>query len=206
MKKTQQNIMRIVIFILIATTILFYYIDLHTFSLVVLVFTVIYTINYFIEKNKNRDEKTIYKSELKDFLKTYDAILVNSEEIPPLNNRNVVRLTNISDLVDAQQEIRKPIYFKEYDKSCAFVLFDSLEVCVYLLKENDDIFCPYEDIINQNISRQKKDKSNNKEYNLLNSIDKTTIIKLDNKSLKISPIKKESLIKTDLLPKVKDTD
>ena len=64
----------------------------------------------------SRDEDSIYESELKNILKTYDAVLINSENIPDLVGRNIIKVSSIEDLIDAQVEIRKPVYYKkEFD-------------------------------------------------------------------------------------------
>ena len=68
----------------------------------------IYLITYLLE---NKDEESIYKSKLKRALKNYDAILVESQRFPELKGKNIIRVTNMDDLIDAQIEIRKPIYY-----------------------------------------------------------------------------------------------
>ena len=47
----------------------------------------------------SRDEDSIYESELKNILKTYDAVLINSENIPDLVGRNIIKVSSIEDLI-----------------------------------------------------------------------------------------------------------
>lgn len=160
--------------------------------------------NYFIKKNENKDEESIYNSKLKNILKTYDAILVNSEDVPSIKGRNVIKVTSMSDLIDAQIEIRKPVYYKKYENCCSFILLDSKEVCVYILKLNDSIVCPVEALIEENIDAPKA--NNGELIKTLKDLEKTTIIKIsDSKLYKVSPIRKKdnNKNKENPLPKVK---
>ena len=92
----------------------------------------------------------------------------------------------MDDLVDAQIEIRKPIYYMiEGEDSCSFVLLDNSEACIYILKQNENVTSPLELIINE------YEKHNDIDASLLEDIERTTIIKLNNmKSFKVSPYKK----------------
>lgn len=180
-----------------------------TLSAVVLLGIVIYSFD-------TKDEKTIYLSNLKKVLKSYDAVLVDSENLPELRGKNILMVTNVSDMIDAQIEIRKPIYYKREVDSCAFVIIDGKEACVYIMKLNNSVVSPLEIRINELLkeSAQKKNKKS-----VLSGIDKTTIIKLDNmKSYKVSPVRKDgendsqkssdksilNKLKKDFLPKLKD--
>jgi len=145
----------------------------------------IYLITYIYE---NKDEQSIYKSKLKKALRNYDAILVESQRFPDLKGKNIIRVTNMDDLIDAQIEIRKPIYYMvENETSCSFVLLDTNEACVYILKQNEEVISPLELIIEEH---EKKKNSNDDDSSLLEDIEKTTIIKLKNKTLKVSPYRK----------------
>lgn len=162
----------------------------------------------------NKDETSIYNSVLNNIIKTYDAVLINSENIPEIDDRNVIMVNSIEDLIDAQAEIRKPIYYKKEIDSCSFLLLDDKEACIYILKINDEVVSPLEVVL-----YEKMDKKNNKsdDAKLLDDIDKTTIIKLENnKSFKVSPIRDKAkkdeeisdkellgLLKEEYMPKLK---
>lgn len=167
-----------------------------------------------IDLFSNKDELSIYNSVMSNIIKTYDAVLINSENIPDIDDRNVIMVNSIEDLIDAQAEIRKPIYYKKEVDSCSFILLDDKEACIYILKLNDMVVSPLEAVL-----FEKENKKNNKsdDAKLLDDIDKTTIIKLENnKSFKVSPIrdkaKKEEeitdkellgLLKEEYMPKLK---
>ena len=56
----------------------------------------------------------------------------------------------MEDLVYAQMVIKKPIYFYEEEKHCSFVLIDAKEICVYILKaNNEDELQTFEDMFNK---------------------------------------------------------
>ena len=68
-------------------------------SLVTLIFLIVFIRN-------TRSEESIYKSTLRKILKNYDAILVQSYNFPKLSGKNIIRVTNLEDLMDAQLELR----------------------------------------------------------------------------------------------------
>ena len=150
-------------------------------AVVLLITLVTYILN-------TRNEEAIYNSTLKRVLNNYDAILVESHNFPDLKGKNIIKVTNMDDLVDAQIEIRKPIYYMiEGEDSCSFVLLDNTEACIYILKQNENVTSPLELIINE------YEKHNDIDASLLEDIERTTIIKLNNmKSFKVSPYKKKT--------------
>lgn len=159
---------------------------------------IILTINYIV---KTRSEKAIYKNFVKSTLKKYDAVLVSSNHLPDLTNKNIVRVDKFDDLIDAQIELKKPIYYKEYIDYIVFILIDNSEACVNIVKLNDTVNCEYEVKIEKKI-RENLVKDVDK--SLLDNIDKTTIIRLDNaKSFKVSPVRKELVPKKYFIKKTK---
>lgn len=138
---------------------------------------------------KKKEKISNFQSKMRNIWKIYDAIMVNTKTLPDLSDRNVVKVVSIENLIDAQIGIRKPIYYKDYITSCAYVLLGEKEACVLVMKENPDVICPYEIIVENGL------KGNNEkdiDHKLLDNIDKTTVIKIDdNKELKVSPIRDE---------------
>lgn len=160
--------------------------NLYTYLIVVGTLSVLIAIGLIIYVVNTRSEEAIYKNNLKKILSYYDAVLVESHNFPNLKGKNIIRITNIEDLIDAQIEIRKPIYYMiEGEDSCSFVLIDNNEVCVFILKQNETVESPLELIMNE------YEKNNDIDESLLEDIERTTIIKLNNmKSFKVSPYKK----------------
>lgn len=85
-------------------------------------------------------KESLYSRKLRKILSTYDNIIVNVEKLPVLNDLSVVNVTTFEELVDAQNEVRLPINFKE-NKSrhiAKFVLVRNNLAWVYTLKEGDE--------------------------------------------------------------------
>ena len=114
-------------------------------------------------------------------------------------------------MIDAQIEIRKPIYYKRADRSTLFVLLDDKQVCIFILKVDDSENSSFD----RWLSNLEKEKSKFDD-SILRDIENTTIVRLDNnKSYRIIPIRddKKKIIKDHKelektlleLPKLKDT-
>ena len=130
-----------------------------------------------------------FQSKMRDIWRIYDAVMVNTNNLPDLSDRNIIKVVAIENLIDAQMGIRKPIYYKDYTDSCAYVLLGEKEACVLILKEDPSVVCPYEKVIEDSIKNKDEEDIDHK---LLDNIDKTTVIKIDgNKELKVSPIREE---------------
>ena len=154
-----------------------------TVTLILFVIFILFCIN-------SRDEESIYKNKLNKLLKTYDSILVKSSTLPSLEDRNIIQVDSFQDLINAQLEIRKPIYYKLQVSCCSFLLLDDKEACTYILKSNDKVVSDLDILINENSIVNKKKEKN--DYSILKNIDKTSIIMLDNsKSFKVSPIREK---------------
>lgn len=153
---------------------------------------VIVLINFILS---NRSEEALYNSKLRSILKTYDSVLVKSKNLPKLDAKNIIRVDTIEDLVDAQMEIRKPIYYQEQTQSCAFVLLDNNEACIYILKQNDSVLCPVEITLNElDIKNKSEESKENISEELLKDIERTTIVRVNkNKYVKVSPIRNKKV-------------
>ena len=103
----------------------------------VLIVLIIYNFGFY-----SGDAKAIFNRKLDKILSLYDSVLVQSLDIPNLNGRNIIVVELIEDMIDAQIELRKPIYFVRNNYSCSFVLLDQKEALVHVMKFNDDIVDP----------------------------------------------------------------
>ena len=135
-----------------------------------------------------KEEK--YETKLKKILKTYDSVLVETRKVPVIDSEKVILVNSIDDLIDAQLELRKMIYYFKQSDNCSFVLFDQNQANIFILKSNEEVISPLEIEINNNKIKNKN--KNDIDEETLNEIDKTTIIKLPNdKAYKISPVRKQ---------------
>lgn len=139
--------------------------------------------------NSTNPEK-VYEKTVRDILNTYDSVLVKSNSVPNFEDRNIIQVMSIDDLIDAQLEIRKPICYMKQTESCSFALLDDREAYVYVEKLNQDVESPIEIEIKALKTRKKNEKEIDAE--ILKEIEKTTIVKLSNmKSYKISPVRQK---------------
>jgi len=184
--------------------------DMITFAIVTGTITVIFLFLFITELFANRSPEERYNTFLKDIMKSFDAVLVKTDDLPNIDSRSLVTVTNFEDLIDAQIEIRKPIYYKRADRSIIFILLDDKQACVCLVKVSDDEQSEFDKYI-----EEQKNKKAAFDESLFADIENTTIVRLDNnKSYKISPIrsgnkklknKREVKNVLDGLPKLKDT-
>ena len=186
MKKSRKIYLTIISIILCLFSILFIlkkdYI-LAIFSALFLTFSIILLIKDLFE------EKNLYKSEIKKILKTYDSILVEIKDLPKLSDKRIIITKYFDDMVNAEYELRKPIYYLNSDSSCDFVLLDKNDAYVYTIKNSKKIISPLELSLG---SRTKDEVYAEKEYELMDSLDKTSIIKIDDeKKYKVSPVRKK---------------
>lgn len=139
------------------------------------------------------DEYSIFLKEKKRILKTYNSVIVEVETLPNIAGKNIIKVKTFDDLIDAQLELREPIYYKNDNDSCFFLLLHYNEACIYILKLNNDVISPTE----LSIRYMKPDGTDNKtEYEtLLEAIEDTVVFKLDElRSYKISPIRNGEVI------------
>lgn len=161
------------------------------FSIILITLFIILTICLSIYIKEAPDEFTAFIKEKKRILRTYGSVIVEVEALPNIAGKNIIKVKTIDDLVDAQLELREPIYYKNDNDSCFFLLLHYNEACVYILRMNDDVISPTE----QSIRFMKPDVSDDKSNyeNLLDDVENTIVFKLDElRSFKISPIRNET--------------
>ena len=152
--------------VLLTTNYSTYAILTFTVSIVLITYTILYY-------NETRDIFSIYKNELKRILNSYDSMLVKSNTLPNMKNHNIIKVASMEDLVYAQMVIKKPIYFYEEEKNCSFVLIDEKEVCVYILKANEETITATDVVIDQIRTEMYKEDI---DHSILDDIENTTII------------------------------
>ncbi len=166
--------------------------DLTGFSIILGALFIILTICLGLYLKEEPDEYNAFIKNKKRILRTYDSIIVEVEDIPNIAGKNIIKVKSIEDLVDAQLELREPIYYKNDNDSCFFMLLHYNEACIYILKMNESVVSPTE----QSIRYMKEDKdSKDTSENILDNLENTIVYKLDElRSFKISPIKQEKAI------------
>ena len=151
---------------------------------------IILTICLGIYLREEPDEFSAFVKEKKRILRVYNSVIVEVEDIPNIAGKNIIKVKTIDDLVDAQLELREPIYYKNDNDSCFFLLLHYNEACIYILKMNDSVVSPTEQSI-----RFMKEEPTPKSENILEKLENTVVYKLDElRSVKISPVKTEEKI------------
>ncbi len=191
MKKSEKVLIVISILLIVVSIGIFLYFQAGITALfiysaaVCLTFALVFFISLFTNKENMND----FKEKVNKVLKTYDAVLVATSNLPDLTGRDIIKTVSIENLIDAQLGVRKPVYYKEYEDSCAFVLLDEKQAVVYVMKKDNDVVCPL-DITIAEIVKNKNNKD--VDHKILDDIDKTTVIKLSNdKSYKVSPVRED---------------
>lgn len=166
--------------------------DLLGFSIILGALFLILTVCLGIYLREEPDEYSTFVKNKKRILRTYDSIIVEVEDIPNIAGKNIIKVKSIEDLVDAQLELREPIYYKNDNDSCFFMLLHYNEACIYILKMNNSVVSPTE----QSIRYMKEDKdAKDISSNILDDVENTIVYKLDElRSFKISPIRNNQKI------------
>lgn len=160
------------------------------YAVIVLAIAVSFIIQELMYRFTGDTKEEKYETKLKKILKTYDSVLVETRKVPVIDSEKVILVNSIDDLIDAQLELRKMIYYFKQSDNCSFVLFDQNQANIFILKSNEEVISPLEIEINNNKIKNKN--KNDIDEETLNEIDKTTIIKLPNdKAYKISPVRKQ---------------
>ena len=161
------------------------------FSLILGALFIILTIILATYIKEEPDEYSAFTKNKKRILRTYDSIIVEVEDIPNIAGKNIIKVKSIEDLVDAQLELREPIYYKNDNDSCFFMLLHYNEACIYILKMNDGVVSPTE----QSIRYMKEEPDKKDQENILENVENTIVYKLDElRSFKISPIRNQQQI------------
>ena len=112
-----------VLLVSLITSIIFVMSNLYDYLIVAFPLTIILGIWFIYEIiNRNISNEDTYNKALSKITRVYDPILVNTNTFPKLNNKSILNVNNFNDLVDAQAETRKPIYFVIGKDSTAFSL------------------------------------------------------------------------------------
>lgn len=196
MKNNQMLIIKIFFIITLIFAIYLFFNNYMGYGILVLAISVASLVIIY-SGNKNLNNK--YVSKLKQIFRTYDSVLVESKSVPSIKDKNVILVNSIEDLIDAQIELRKPIYYFKQSSTCSFTLFDQDQALIYILKEDENLTSPIEIEIKDSKIKTDKDK-NVIDSEILEEINKTTIVKLPNtKSYKVSPIRKKEEEKIEIL-------
>ena len=118
-----------------------YKIDDVKYLILGLVFLII-TIVIFVRITKivwNLQYNNSYDKLLKKILRQYDRLIVNTNSMPNLKDRNIIELEDFSELLDAKFNLHNPIYYYEvipHQKCYFFIKYDN-DLIIYTLKNKE---------------------------------------------------------------------
>ena len=163
------------------------------FCIILVTLFIILSVCLSIYMKESPDDYAVFIKEKKRILKTYDSVIVEVETLPNIAGKNIIKVKTFDDLVDAQLELREPIYYKNDNDSCFFLLLHYNEACVFILRLNEDTISPTEQSIRFMKPDKKEDKSDYE--TMLEGLENTVVYKLDElRSYKISPIRKKEKV------------
>ena len=163
----------VVTILFIITFVLFILIDKVELSLICLLLFVISLIillkNIFTIKKPNG----LFNEYVRTIIDNNESILVEIDKFPDLNNKKIYRTKTIDDLLNMETSVKKPIYYITNNDSYDFILLDNKKVYINKIRKNKNIISCL-DLYLSDLNNNKKDQ-----YDLIEELDKTTIIKVD---------------------------
>jgi len=208
----------IVALLLITISILLLRKEYKIYSLITLSLTAIDCILLFFYMNNTKTNHDKYQSDIKYILKTFDSVLAKLDCDLHLEEKEIIKLESFAGIVNAQEEIKKPILYTLDSTTAVFILIDNNSLYYTTIKEDEKLKNPLEVEL---VLASKKKKENTNCDAMLEGIDHTTIVQTkNNKKYKISPLKKENdkkvnevsntqaldYIKNNYFPKTKNSD
>lgn len=105
-----------------------------TISILIFLISVIKIIHISIEKSKSG--YSIYQKTLHRIFNEYDKIVVNTLEVPVAKDQQLIRVTTFEELVDAADNLKKPILYTEVEKDrlCHFCVISDKQFYQYWLE------------------------------------------------------------------------
>ena len=140
--------------ILLLLSILLFNNDIINYFIIFFILTLISFIYLIYNVFSKDDSKSLYNRKLRKILKTYDSIIIHTNENISFLSNNLIFVKDFKDLVVAHLELNKMIMYIEEDKSSIFLLQDYNIMYIYILKMNDDIISNYESILRSKIKNK----------------------------------------------------
>lgn len=176
--------------ILIVLSILLLGNEYKIYSLLTLALVIIDGVLLFFYFNNTKTVHDKYQSDIRYILKTFDSVLAKIDGDLNLEDKEIIKLESFEDIVNTQEEIKKPILYTMDNTTAVFVLIDHNILYYSTLKENENLKNPLEV---EFVIQAKKKKSETDYDSMLEDIDHTTIVRTkSNKKYKISPVRKEN--------------
>ena len=151
-----KNILITIIFILLTLFDIYLFIyKKYDFLIILIIITLITLIQLIrsIRFSKMSDEEK-YKIEVSRLIKIYRSILVNVDELPNINKK-LLKVNSLDDLINAQYEMKKPIFYILKEDSTMFYLIVDDVILFYLTKKEQEELSELEIKLNEFIKMEK---------------------------------------------------
>ena len=143
--KIKLIILILLLVLLIGIDLGLFYFKMLDYLIVLSVITValIVFIMFEIKKLKMDDNKK-YNYLLKKVLKIYNPVLVETKNFPDIKNKSILKVGDMDDLVNAQYEIKKPIYYIKSEDYTVFYILDNDVILVNFIKKDESVLTSLE--------------------------------------------------------------
>ncbi len=149
MRKKIQSLIAFVTFLVLAVIGYFLIINkIYDYAILLFIISIICLIVSFLSLKDKYDSRDIYNKRVKDIIDMNSSVLVKIDNMPEFNNRKVVTIDNIDDLLDIQLDLKRPIEYLNKNDSCSFILLSDKNVFIYTIGYNEDLKTSI-DIINE---------------------------------------------------------
>lgn len=156
------------------------------YSIVLITITVLLIAYLIYTVFAGKNNVAAYNAKLKTVLKTYNEDIIYAETDYEIKEKNVLFVKSLDDILVASSITNSPIiYISEGEEAATFLVKNDEDLLAYILKVNPNTTTKYEKVLKNIIEENKKNVNS-----LLNNITKETIIVIDNKSYKVSPVTK----------------
>lgn len=200
--KLSKILLSLLLGIFLILTIYFIYIDNYIYAFISLLLFLMASLSLAKYVKITDDPNKAFKKRIKKILKTYDSILVEIETLPKLSDKKIIKASSFRDMVNAEYELRKPIYFFLQEHAIDFILLNKLSAYTFTMNETEEFLSELDIYLAE---KRKEEEAAEKEFNTIDSLDETTVIKLDNlKEYIVSPLKKNKKKKEEEYDEPKD--
>ena len=168
----------------VITLIIFLIMDKKEFALINIGLLIICLIAFFISVKNIKKPNGYFYDYIHNILEENENILVEIDKFPKFINKKIYRTSTINDLLNLERTIKKPIYYTYNNDSYDFILVDDKKIYINTIKKDDNIISCL-DLYLKELNKKKN------EYNLIEDLDKTTVIKVDkDKEFIVYPLNK----------------
>ncbi len=193
--KSSKIISYILLFIFLMAMIYFVYTNNMIYILVFTCLFIVTGLNLIRLMQMEYTPTKVYQKKIKKIIRTYDAILVEIDTLPKLADKKIIKATSFKDMINAEYELRKPIYYINDEHSCDFILLNKKSAYIYTAKDADDIMSALENYI---IATEADADQASRQLDILDDLDKTTVIQLDDtKKVVVSPVRKKKKLQSE---------